>query len=147
MKYQAQCRPLAFTQSSRRLGQIVLGFFKLPRLVVMTAFVQRQFRLGNCILFTHDRCTCYKLLHCEPKKRWQYIWHNNSGKTRSIFIILHCCKQEETFYTAWKTAPAANGFLCIQNSPDSLSWCYITGTKGNLEGFNQYTKGAVPKVN
>jgi len=28
-------------------------------------------------------------------KRWQYICDHNSGKSRSIYIFLHCCKQEE----------------------------------------------------
>ena len=27
------------------------------------------------------------LLHCGPKKTWQYIWHHNSGKTCWICII------------------------------------------------------------
>ena len=50
------------------------------------------------------RCinSAFHKVHCEPKKMWQHIWHYNSGKTRSIFKFLHCCKQEETFYTLMK---------------------------------------------
>jgi len=39
---------------------------------------------GQCI--TEDQCPGLHI-HCEPKKTWQYIWHYNSGKTPSIFII------------------------------------------------------------
>ena len=47
--------------------------------------------------------SCLCIIHCVPKKTWQYIWHYNSGKTRSIFYnFCIAVSRNKRFTHSWK---------------------------------------------
>ena len=60
-------------------------------------------------IFKRCQFTTTKIMHpCTlwTKKRWQYIKHHNSGKTRSIFIIFaNAVSRKKRFTQSWKICP------------------------------------------
>jgi len=66
-------------------------------------------------------------IHCEPEKGGSKFCDHNSGKYWSILIFLHCCKQEEMFYTCMtKISTSPNNVLMLPSeNENSTSHTFI----------------------